>query len=165
MGLRTGRGTLDPRYFRHATPVFEGDMTALIEIRHPFKGDEEPLWDSELAEWVYPEDLAPVWRGLARVQPNKDWRARNREWAMENTAEHAVRIQLNAYKNFLVPKDEWPAPPVDILHGHVITVLNNPNDPVLENFVFTVRNPIGATDNWHRTILCDANLGSRTSGD
>src|SRR5690625_4677922 len=60
MGLRTGRGTLDPRYFRHATPVIEGDMTALIEIRHPFKGDEEPLWDSELAEWIYPEDLAPV---------------------------------------------------------------------------------------------------------
>jgi hypothetical protein len=76
-----------------------------------------------------------------------------------------VRIQLNTYKNFLVPKDQWPAPPVDILHGHVVTVLNNPNDPVLENFIFTVRNPIGATDNWHRTILCDANLGSRTSGD
>src|SRR5690606_39487543 len=81
MGLLTGRGTLDPRYFRHATPVIEGDMTALIEIRRPYEGEEEPLWDSELEEWIYPNDLSPVWKGMARIQPNKDWRARNREWA------------------------------------------------------------------------------------
>src|SRR5690554_4851883 len=57
MGLLTGRGTLDPRYFRHATPVLEGDMTALIEIRHPYEGEEEPIWDGELEEWIYPNDL------------------------------------------------------------------------------------------------------------
>lgn len=158
MGLLKGRGTLDPRSFRHMTPVLEGDFVALIEVIRPSPEDAQPEWID--GDWVYPTPTA-LWRGMARVTPNKDWRARNREWAMEQTAEHAVRVQLNLAKNMLVPKSEWPAPAVDIRHGDVVKVVDNPNDPILERYNLTVRNPIGATDNWHRTLLCDANLGSR----
>lgn len=158
MGLRRGRGTLDPRYFRHMTPVLEGDMIALIEM-YRMDPTAEPVWDG--VSWSSGTGDLLLWRGMARVQPNKDWRARNRTWANEDTAEHAVRFQLNLAKNHLVPKHEWPAPLVDIQHGDIVKVTNNPNDPLLESFVFSVRNPIGASDNWHRTLLCDANLGSR----
>lgn len=160
MGLLVGRGTLHPAYFRHATPVIEGDMVALIEIKKPYSGATEPVWNEATQEWAYDANEV-VWRGMARVQPNKDWRARNREWAQENTAEHAIRVQINLYKNMLYP---WPAPPVDLKHGYIVTVVNNPNDPILERYMFTIRNPIGASDNWHRTLLCDANLGSDIDG-
>lgn len=160
MGLLRGRGTLDPRYFRHATPVIEGDMTARIIVLRPHDGTQEPVWNDVTETWEMPEN-APVWRGMARIQPNKDWRARNREFALETSAEHAVRVQMNIFKNWLVPKPEWPAPPVDIQHGYIIEIEDNPNDRVLENYLMTVRNPMGASDNWHRTLLCDVNIGGR----
>lgn len=158
MGLRKGRGTLDPRYFRHMTPVLEGDMIALVEVYRMDPG-AEPVWDG--VSWASGSSDVLLWRGLTRVQPNKDWRARNRTWAQEDTAEHAIRFQLNLAKNELVPREDWPAPLVDIEHGDIMKVIDNPNDPILESFVFSVRNSIGASDNWHRTILCDVNLGSR----
>lgn len=165
MGLLKGRGTLDPRFFRAGTPVFEGDMTALIEVIRSSPEGSQPAWvEDETYEYGgYWQDHGALvlWRGMARVTPNKDWRARNRTWAMEQTAEHAVRIQMNLYKNFLVPREEWPAPPVDIWHGDIVKIVKNPNDPVLEKYSLAVRNAIGASDNWHRTLLCDANLGGR----
>lgn len=160
MGLLRGRGTLDPRYFRAGTRVIEGDMTALIKILRPNDGTAEPVWSDEAGEWIEPADTL-IWRGMARIQPNKDWRARNREFAFENTAEHAVRVQLNVYKNFMVPREQWPAPAVDIQHADIVEIERNPNDPILEKYVLSVRNGIPASDNWHRTLLCDANLGSR----
>jgi len=140
------------------TPVIEGDMIALIHIVR-MDPAAEPVWDG--IEWSSGASDTPLWQGMASVRPNKDWRARNRTWAMEDTAEHAVRMQINLAKNLLVPHADWPAPPVDIQHGDIVTVLNNPNDPVLEQYAFSVRNPIGATDNWHRTLLCDVSLGNR----
>lgn len=163
MGLRAGRGTLDPRYFRHAVPVIEGDMIATIEISVPFDGTQEPYWDDATGAWVSPAAVL-IWQGKARIQPNKDWRARNREWSMENTAEHAIRVQLNLAKNLLVPREAWPADPVDIQHGHIVHVIDNPDDPLLTNYLMTVRNPIGASDSWHRTLLCDVDLGGRVDG-
>lgn len=159
MGLRIGRGMIDPRYYRHPMLGLEGDYTSLIDIIRP-RGGAEQTWVEAEERWTN-VDVEPMWRGMARVQPNKDWRARNRTWASEQTAEHAVRFQFNLAKNHLVPKSEWPAPLVDIQHGDIVRVQSNPNDPVLELYQFTVRNPIGASDNWHRTILCDANLGGR----
>ena len=165
MGLLKGRGTLDPRYFRHMTPVLEGDFVALIEVWR-LDPDAEAVWVEDEDHdnggyWTEGADDQPMWRGMARVVPNKDWRARNRTWANEDTAEHAVRVQLNLAKNFMVPREDWPVPLVDIQHGDIVKVLNNPDDPILERYTLSVRNPIGASDNWHRTLLCDANLGSR----
>lgn len=165
MGLLTGRGTLDPRSFRHMTPVMEGDFVSLIEI-YRLDPNAEPVWVEDAGVeyggyWIEGAEDGRLWRGMARIAPNKDWRARNRTWANEDTAEHAVRLQFNLAKNLLVPREDWPATPVDIHHGDIVKVVNNPNDPVLELYSFSVRNPIGASDNWHRTVLCDANLGSR----
>ena len=161
MGIFKGRGLLHPRYFRHPVPSLESDYVALIEFtRLDSEANTPPEWDEEAEEWTS-SALLPLWRGMARLQPNKDWRARNRTWASEETGEHALRIQMNLYKNLLVPKDEWPAAPVDIKHGDLVTVTSNPNDPVLEGYQFTVRNSMGASDSWLRTILCDVNLGTR----
>lgn len=165
MGLLRGRGTLHPKYFRHMTPVMEGDFVSLIEILR-LDPNAEAVWIEDPTSeyggyWGDGAADATLWRGMSRIAPNKDWRARNRTWANEDTAEHAVRLQFNLAKNLLVPREDWPAPLVDIQHGDIVRVVENPNDPILELYSFSVRNPIGASDNWHRTILCDANLGSR----
>lgn len=159
MGLLRGRGILHPRYFRHAVPSLETDYVALIEITRD-DVNADPVWDEDAKQWVS-QPLPLLWRGMARLQPNKDWRARNRTWAGEETAEHAVRVQLNLYKNLLVPKEVWPAPMVDVKHGDFVTVIRNQNDPSLELHQFVVRNSMGASDSWHRTLLCDVPLGSR----
>ena len=160
MGLLRGRGTLDPRYFRHATPVIEGDMTAHIVILRPHDGTEEPFWDKDLEQWLMP-DNDPIWEGMARIQPNKDWRARNREFAREETAEHAVRVQVEFGSNTIDGSDGVLP---EFRLGDRVRVLSSPHDNALEDYIFTVRNPISSSNAWLRNLLCDVDLGASNVG-
>lgn len=164
MGLYTGRGVLDPRYFSHPRPSFEGDYVALVEFFDPSDSDDDVSWDEVEEKWVS-VIKSPLWRGMARVVPNKDWRARTKDFAGESNAEHAVRVQLDIRKNLLVPKAQWTQEnAVDLKTNHMMRVITNPADQLLTEYRFVVRNSVGASDNWHRTILCDVNLGGRFSG-
>lgn len=164
MTVRKNRGILDPRYFRHPMRSLWSDYTALVEFYIPSDADDDLQWDEEQGRWVSaPAEI--LWRGMARIAPNKDWRARTRDFAGESAAEHAVRFQLDVRKNLLVPRAQWTEEyMVDLTTGHMVRVISNPNDPALQEYTFVVRNAIGANDSWHRTILCDANLGGRYVG-
>src|SRR5690625_7166875 len=91
MGLLSGRGMIDPRYFRHMTPVIEGAMTGLIEVIRPSPEDAQPEWID--GEWVYPSPTA-IWGGMAGVTPHKDRRARNRGGALWSVTETTDRSGL-----------------------------------------------------------------------
>src|SRR5690606_7525060 len=53
---------------------------------------------------------------------------------------------------------------VDLKCNDMMRVSTNPAEQLLTEYRVVVRNSVGASDNWHRTILCDVTLGGRFSG-
>lgn len=152
----------DPRYFYHARPTVEGTQIAHIEISEP---------TSLPAQWTPGVGMSNPWtlrwKGQARVQPNKDWRARQREVSGEFTATHAVRIQMGIGKNELGavrvdpldPNSEILSYGPDPAFGlgwrvHVVEVPLEGADNLLTRD-YVVRNAIVSSNTWAYRLLCD----------
>lgn len=147
--MRRG-GVFHPKFFYHARPVVESVMTATVEIFEPTGG--VPKWDGGTG---MSNTYNLVWRGLARIQPNKDWRARPREFAGEFDATQAVRIQVGIGKNELGMDVEF----------HKDFLVRVVEVPVVgaENMVgneYYVRNALTSSNLWVYNLLCDINTKS-----
>jgi hypothetical protein len=155
------RRSMDPRWVYASRKVPSGFMEATIEIFRPAPQNSEPVFDPETGTWSG-GPVTYLFRGRARVQPNKDWRARNREFAREETAEHAVRVQVEFGSNTIEGSDGVLP---EFRLGDRIRVTSSPHDTALEDYIFTVRNPTSSSNAWLRNLLCDVDLGASNVGE
>lgn len=159
MALMTRR-SMDPRWVYASRKVPSGFMEAIVEIFRPAAQDDDPIFNPDTGEWTGGQPTY-LFQGRARVQPNKDWRARNREFAREETAEHAVRVQVEFGSNTLDGSD-GALPEFRI--GDRVKVTYSPHDEALKDYLFTIRNPISSSNAWLRNLLCDVDLGDNNVG-
>lgn len=143
MPLNT-RTSMDVRWPLHQRSVPEGHMPAVIELwRDTGNLATDVVWDAETGgsapamEWLY--------TGPARIQDNKDWRARRRNGGSDPIVQHAVRVQI--------PMSACPP----IKTFDIIKILSAPYNPALLEYTLHVRNPLNASDAWVHNVLCDIN--------
>lgn len=143
-----------PRFDSTAYAPLSIFVNSLVEI-YPKQLNDGVTWTPDGG--IVPAVVTPLWRGWAAVTPNKDWRARDRRWAYDDTATHAYRVQLHhVRKNLLVPQSEWStAPLVMFKEGQIVKVVRNDSDTTYEGLRLVVRNAITDSDKWQPTLLCD----------
>lgn len=136
------RPSMDPRWpLRHrSVPI--GWQVATIVIGR--RDGTEAVWDPETGA-VTGGGFDFVWLGTARVQPNKDWRARRKDGENSPMAQHATRVQF--------PMGSPPA-----LIDDFIGVLESPYDESLIRYVLHVRNSIESSNTWGRSLLADIDV-------
>lgn len=141
-------GIFHPLFATHPRVGIVTSMTDRIEIRKP-TGDY-PTWVP--GQPMQPGAYEVVYRGPARVQPNLDWRARDRKIGGELDATTAARIQLPFGGNE-VNGGEDPF----IAKDYMVRVLSSEaaNSESLQDYNFVVRNALQASQKWLRTILAD----------
>lgn len=157
--MRAG-SVFHPLYFYHARPTVNSTMVARVEIWRP---------TGEHSKWVPGEGqtggrFEKVWAGNARLQPNKDWRARARDFEGEFVAQQAVRIQIPIGKNevgaVLDANDkiiEYGDDPDFGAHYRVyVTETPVKGTEFLMNKTFIVRNALRSTNTWLYNLLCDS---------
>lgn len=151
-------GIFHPLFATHPRLGLETSMTDYIEIREP-TGDY-PTWVP--GEPIGAGTYVAVYRGPARVQPNLDWRARDRKIGGELDATQAVRIQIPFGRNevgatydagVIVNYGDDPFVAKDYI-VHVISSQAESSES-LQDYTFVVRNAIQASQKWLRNFLAD----------
>lgn len=145
-----GTGIFHPQFKYHARPTVESAMRDRIEIFEP---------TGQPAQWVPGQGMTDnvwrlVYRGPARLQPDQDWKARDRNFASEHTAVLAIRIGIPVHGNELDPAD--PTAPF-IAKGYKVVVIDPDPESAewLEGSDLIIRNPLQATQKWLRTFVAD----------
>jgi len=159
-------GIYHPLFATHPRPGLETSMTDLIEIRKPL---------GTAAQWVPGagmdgNDYELVYRGIGRVQPNIDWRARDRNHSGELNATLAVRVQTPFGKNEVgairdVDDNIISYGPDPLLaKDYMVNVISSeaPDAEPLLKYTFIIRNAVQASQKWLRTFLADT--GTRVIG-
>lgn len=152
-------GIFHPLFAYHARQTVESAQQVLVNIYKPTGGT---------AEWTPGVGMANstttlVWTGYARVQPDKDWRARARDQGNEFTATQAVRVQIGIGKNLLgAVKDvngkivTYGADPMFKKDFVVVVAETNVTGTEgLVNLSMTVRNALSSSKPWLYNLLCD----------
>lgn len=157
--LSSRSGVFHPDFFYHPRPVVEAAQTTLVEIYEP---------TGETIEWMpgqttVDNTLRLAWKGRARVQPNKDWRARARNFGQEADVTHAVRVQIAIGRNeqgatydvagkitAYGPDPKFAKDFVVICKESAVTGTSE-----LMGIHLTVRNAINSTNLWQYNLLCD----------
>lgn len=157
MNYLNRRTVFDPRFTAGMGRTANASMTNKVLIRRPKQSTEQGKWDYDLGAYIgtdYTELATP----LARVQPNKDWRARSEFFGNDLTAFQAVRIdiplayiewgdEVSGDERYIIPQDEI-----------IVTRSFFPNLEMLTNYVFVVRNSLPSGNAHQFNLLCDANL-------
>jgi hypothetical protein len=153
-----GRGIFHPDFFYHPRTTVESAMIARVKIYKP---------TGVPADWVPSvgmdnDGYILVWEGPARVQPNKDWRARPKEVAGEFNAVHAVRVQIPVGRNELggvKSGDRFSSYGVDpaFAKDYRVDVVDMPviGTIRMEDKALTVRNALVSSNAWLINLLCD----------
>ena len=152
-------GVFHPLFAYHARPSIESSQQALVNVYAPTGGTAEWTPGVGMANTT----TALVWTGYARIQPDKDWRARARDHGNEFNAVQAVRVQLGIGKNLLgAVKDatgKITAYGVDPeFKKDFVVCIQETNITGTEGLVgqsLTVRNTLTSTVPWSYKLLCD----------
>lgn len=159
-----GNGIFHPRFFYHPRPVVNSAQVAYVQVFKPTGG--VPRWNG--TDSMENNLLTLVWEGHARIQPNKDWRARPREFAGEFDATQAVRVQLPIGENHLGATFATDGTvvtygaDVEFFKDYEVKVVSVPVEGAL-NMVgntYFVRNAMTSTNLWVYNLLCDTNTKS-----
>jgi len=157
-------GVFHPNFFYHPRRTLDTTQLVRIAILDP---------TPESIDWNFGEGVSlvpdtPVWSGFARVQPNKDWRARPREVQFEYDGTQAVRVQIPIGKNLLGAQLDpdtgrytsyGPDPHfvkdmrVRIIEGSV------KGFEIMEGDFLYIRNAIQNQNLWVYNLLCDTKTG------
>lgn len=139
------RPSMDPRWPLHHRSVPEGFQVATILIVR--RQDVPPTWDP-LTGATSGDSIETIYFGKARLQPNKDWRARRKVAENAPMVQHAFRVQM--------PSKECPP----VLWGDIIACFTDPfnDDSDLTRYLLHVRNPTESSNTWGRSVLCDLDL-------
>lgn len=134
-------------------------MTSLVLVRR-----RKPEGSLGAAEWDYEagryrgSDFTTLWAGQARVQPNKDWRAKSYEFANMTTAMQACRFSLplmdGVWNGFLAPEDRHFEDEDQIIIEHNFF----PGLDAIKRFTFIVRNDLISGNAGLQNILADVDL-------
>lgn len=164
--LNRNLGVFHPRFFYHARPTVESTMLARVEIYRPT--GKQSNWTP--GEGMSNDAYELVWVGDARIQPNIDWRAREREFAGEFDATHAVRVQVPMQRNELNAvkvNGEYVSysPDPEFYKDFVVKVVASyvKGTDKLVGMKYTVRNAINSSNAWVHNLLCDT--GTKTGGE
>lgn len=152
------RRALDPRWIVHHRRVPAGFMIHPISIYRMV--DQEVVRDPITGEYTVGE-LTLLWQGDARVQPNKDWRARNVESANDPQMVHYTRVQIQS------PRHN-PTPTFRVADVVVCEEVTDTEDWVfnhdLEAWTMYIRNAQNSSNRWLTNLLCSADLSDQVGG-
>ena len=148
--MRTTR-IFHPLFAYHPRSSLATSYTNLIEIFSP-TGVTEDYLPGQPSSDIGPYTLE--WRGLARVQPNNDWRARTRDVAADFDGTQAVRIQFGILRNELKP-DATHDP--HFAKDWMVRIISTPVEGTesLQDRDLFVRNAINSGNKWQHNLLCD----------
>lgn len=149
-----------PQFYYAHRPIVNSAQVAQVIIYKP---------TGNITEWVpgadeFGDDLyVKVWEGHARVQPNKDWRARPKEAAGDFDVTHAVRVQIPIGENLVGstfdPVDGRRIYGVDPVFAKDfrVDVMVSPvkGTERLVGDQFIVRNASISSNAWVHNLLCD----------
>lgn len=148
-----------PLFATHPRAGLETSMQDFIEISKP---------TGQRSDWVPGQGIAPgayelVYRGPGRVQPNIDWRARDRNHSGELNAILAVRVQTPFGKNLVGAVLDVNGEVVTygpdqlIAKDYIVRVISSraPDAEQLQKHEFVIRNAVQASEKWLRTYLAD----------
>jgi hypothetical protein len=157
--MLNSRGIFHPLFATHPRTTVNSAQLARVEVYEP---------TGNTADWTPGVGIADnletlVWKGQARVQPNKDWRARPREFGGEFDATHAIRVQLGIGKNEVgatldVDNKIVTYGPDVMFHKDFIVVpifLPVNGTEVMEGQKLYVRNAEISSNAWVYNLLCD----------
>lgn len=160
------RSIFDPRFTRAVAQVGQGGMTSSVLVRRPLPEDS-PLrggWNYEEGKHIG-EEFQTLWAGPARVQPNKDWRAKSYEFASTTTAIQACRFSLpladGAWNGALSASER------EFRDEDQIIIQSNAFDHLdaIKRFVYIVRNGLVSGNAGLQNILCDVDLKGVMTSD
>lgn len=146
------RRSLDPRWITNHAIVPKGFMIVQISLHRVVDGRAE--WDPATGD-VAPGNFELIWEGQARVQGNKDWRARHVETAVDPQMVQYARIQIP-----LTPNNRPPQIETDDV---IFVKTPDPestwrHDEDLTRYTFRVRNALNNSNPWLRNLLCGVDL-------
>ena len=152
-----GTGIYHPLFATHPRNGIESSMTDEIRISKPtgvrskwVPGSNGGDFDSDAYEVIY--------EGMGRVQPNLDWRARDRNFASELTGTTTIRVQVPVHGNRLTDDGTIPL----IAKDYLVELINTPDEENgwLKGTPIIVRNATQATQKWLRTMIADTGTRS-----
>lgn len=156
--MRSG-AIFHPDFFYAPRPSVNSAQEAWVEVYDP--SDVPSHW--EPGTGMSGPAPTKVWEGYARIQPNKDWRARPRNFAGEFNDTHAVRFQLAIGQNYLgavLDVDgkvvSYGTDPIFSM-GQSVKVVRSPviGTQGLVGKSFHVRNAVNSANAWLYNVLCD----------
>lgn len=143
------RPALDPRWAYHNRPVAQSFMTCAVSISH--QGLEGVEYDATTNTWS--DNAVIVWSGKARIQPIST--SNNINTLTNDSKVRRVQVEIDFSGNEVSGSSGAMA---DIRPGDYLMVTDSPVDPMLQNFIYIVRDVIGSSTPWVRTLICDVNL-------
>lgn len=155
----SGVGIFHPDFFYMPRPTVNSAQLAKVRVLHPTGATAHWVPGSGISTDMYDA----IWEGQARLQPNKDWRARPREVQNEYGAVHAIRVQLpigmNLFGATYDENDQVTAygPEPAFSKDDVVLVLESPviGSETLVGDRYVVRNAKNSANLWLHNLLCD----------
>lgn len=156
--MLNGRRSLDPRWIKHHRRVPEGFMIHDIVI---YRMSEDPVVLDPATGQYSGGELLPLWSGKARIQPNKDWRAR--------TVESGSDPQMLQYTRVQIPlKADNPVPTLRVQDIIAAQEMEDTDDWVFNNtltaWTMYIRNAENSSNRWLYNILCNSDLSDMEEG-
>lgn len=161
-GVLNRRSVFDPRFQRGMAFVDEKADTSSVLVRRRTAASIAP-WDFDTGGRPDDGDYKILWTGPARVQPNKDWRARGYVFGDETVVFQACRFRL-PLANGVWADDIDDADKFFLDEDQVIiTETSFKNLERLKRYIFVVRNPLISGNGFQQNLLADVNLKSGLS--
>lgn len=122
--------------------------------------EAKPVWDP-VTGTITGGALVPIWEGNARIQPNKDWRARSVEAGSDPQMVQYVRVQIPLRKSGVPPVFR----PFDVLTSPEIEDTEDWTfNHDLDAWTMFVRNSINSSNRWVSNLLCGTDLSDLVDG-
>lgn len=122
--------------------------------------DDPVVLDPETGEYSG-GDLVQLWSGKARIQPNKDWRARTVESASDPQMLQYTRVQIPLSK-------DGPVPTIRVQDVIAVQEMEDTDDWVfnhtLDAWTLYVRNALNSSNRWLYNLLCSSDLSDVEEG-
>jgi len=156
-------GVFHPDFFYHPRRTLETTQLVPVTIlaMNPNSGEWEP------GQGIVENRDTPVWQGRARVQRNKDWRARPREVQFEYDGTQAVRVQLSIGKNLVGAtfdadgnvREYGPDPEfLKDMRVHINGSAVKGFEGMIDDNLY-IRNAVQNQNLWVYNLLCDTKTG------
>ena len=166
-GRLNARSIFDPRFTERFAFTAEKGMTSVIQIRRR-KAAAVGAWNFDTGTRPAESDYEILWQGMARPQPNKDWRARGYTFGDSTTVFQACRFQVSLAENDWdvdaepLARRGWdPAHTEHVLRDEDQIIIAHTfwgNLERIEDFIFVIRNPLISGNAAVQNILTDVDL-------